>query len=211
MDFIRAFVSSPEKVTAAISKAAVPASADRGSAACCRAAGGVLAGQSCFSQLSHTALHPQGSRPPGPVSPPLTLPLSLSVPRLPGRGPEDEVSPQHLHPVQNRQAPGLVTGPRRLLPQLRAGREYQGEGTPGASGEGGKAPRHQHPGRTALGRGEARLWWHWVLAAARSHPACALQVLLEEEPRDQLCTAVRQQAMLAIAELRYLPIPPGDP
>ena len=75
-DFIRAFVSSPEKVTAAISKAAVPASADRGSAACCRAAGGVLAGQSCFSQLSHTALHPQGSRPPGPVSPRPCVPLS---------------------------------------------------------------------------------------------------------------------------------------
>ena len=49
--------------------------------------------------------------------------------------------------------------------------------------------------------------WHWVLAAARSHPGCALQVLLEEEPRDHLHTAVRQQAMLAIAALRYLPSP----
>lgn len=31
---------------------------------------------------------------------------------------------------------------------------------------------------------------HWVLAAARSHTICALQVLLENEPVDQLCSAV---------------------
>lgn len=67
-----------------------------------------------------------------------------------------------------------------------------------------------------LGRGQrvsgspaAWCWvcWHWVLAAGRPHPSCALQVLLEEEPRDHLHTAVRQQAMLAIAALRYLPSP----
>ncbi|XP_069633948.1 uncharacterized protein [Haliaeetus albicilla] len=34
-----------------------------------------------------------------------------------------------------------------------------------------------------------------------------IKVLLEEEPRDHLHTAVRQQAMLAIAALRYLPGP----
>ncbi|KAM6045018.1 uncharacterized protein LJ206_018852 [Theristicus caerulescens] len=39
----------------------------------------------------------------------------------------------------------------------------------------------------------------------------SIKVLLEEEPRDHLRTAVRQLAMDAIAALRYLPIPPGDP
>lgn len=43
------------------------------------------------------------------------------------------------------------------------------------------------------------------------YPDCALQALLEEEPRDHLRTAVRQLAMDAIAALRYLPIPPGHP
>ncbi|XP_071659205.1 uncharacterized protein [Patagioenas fasciata] len=37
-----------------------------------------------------------------------------------------------------------------------------------------------------------------------------IEVLLAEEPRAQLRTALRQIAMRAIAELRYLPIPPGD-
>jgi len=46
-----------------------------------------------------------------------------------------------------------------------------------------------------------------VLAADRPHPGCALQDLLEEEHRSHLCTAVRQQAMLAIAALRYQPSP----
>lgn len=92
VDFIQAFVNSPGKVTAALSKAAVPAPAGRGSAACCRAAGGVLPGQSCFSQVSHTALHPECSGPAVRASPPLTPPVSLSLfPRLPGGGPEDEV------------------------------------------------------------------------------------------------------------------------
>ncbi|XP_071888450.1 uncharacterized protein [Anas platyrhynchos] len=45
------------------------------------------------------------------------------------------------------------------------------------------------------------LCWHWVSTAARSHPGFALQVLLDEEPRDKLCTVVRQQAMLAISAL----------
>ena len=82
-------------------------------------------------------------------------------------------------------------------------------GHPAPLGKGARPPGTGTLGGQRLGG--VRLWWHWVLAAARSHPACALQVLLEEEPRDQLCTALRQQAMLAIAELRYLPIPPGDP
>jgi len=54
---------------------------------------------------------------------------------------------------------------------------------------------------------QSGVWWHWVLAADRSHPDCALQELLREKPRGHLCTAVRQQAMLAIAALRYLPSP----
>ncbi|XP_071656306.1 uncharacterized protein [Patagioenas fasciata] len=37
-----------------------------------------------------------------------------------------------------------------------------------------------------------------------------IEVLLAEEPRAQLRSALRQIAMRAIAELRYLPIPPGD-
>ena len=49
--------------------------------------------------------------------------------------------------------------------------------------------------------------WCWVLVTARSHPGCTLQELLENEPTDQLCTAVRYQAMLAIAALRYQPSP----
>ena len=36
-------------------------------------------------------------------------------------------------------------------------------------------------------------------------------MLLDKEPRDQLSTPVRQLAMDAIAALRYLPVPPGDP
>jgi len=52
-----------------------------------------------------------------------------------------------------------------------------------------------------------QVFWHRVLAADRPHPGCALQDLLEEENRSHLCTAVRQQAMLAIAALRYLPSP----
>lgn len=51
------------------------------------------------------------------------------------------------------------------------------------------------------------LCWRWVSTAARSHPGFALQVLLDEEPRDKLCTAVWQQAMLAISALRYVPCP----
>lgn len=46
---------------------------------------------------------------------------------------------------------------------------------------------------------------------ARSHPACALQVLLEEEPLEHLHTEVRQQAMLALGNLRYLPDPRSGP
>jgi len=56
-----------------------------------------------------------------------------------------------------------------------------------------------------------RVCWHWVPASARSHPSRAPQMLLDEEPRDQLNTSVRQLAMDAIAELRYLPVPLGDP
>ncbi|KAM9591992.1 maestro heat-like repeat-containing protein family member 7 [Morphnus guianensis] len=48
---------------------------------------------------------------------------------------------------------------------------------------------------------QCQVCWHWVLAADRSHPGCALQVLLKEEPTDHLRTAVRQQAMLAISAL----------
>lgn len=54
---------------------------------------------------------------------------------------------------------------------------------------------------------QCQVCWHWVLAADRSQPGCALQALLQEEPRDHLRTAVWQQAMLAIAALRYLPSP----
>lgn len=41
-------------------------------------------------------------------------------------------------------------------------------------------------------------------------PCSAPQVLLQEDPTDQLSTTVRQQAMLAIAAMRYLPQPPPD-
>lgn len=52
-----------------------------------------------------------------------------------------------------------------------------------------------------------RVCWCWVLAAAGCHPGCALQVLLCEEPREQLTTALRYHCMNAIAALRYLPSP----
>lgn len=48
---------------------------------------------------------------------------------------------------------------------------------------------------------------HGGLVSATSHPGCALQVLLEEEPTDSLHTALRMKAMLTIATLRYLPSP----
>ena len=69
----------------------------------------------------------------------------------------------------------------------------------------GKAPRHQPPGRPGLG--QRWLCWCWVPAAARPHPACALQALLEKEPTDSLRTAFRQRAMETITILRYLPSP----
>jgi len=59
--------------------------------------------------------------------------------------------------------------------------------------------------------GRVRVWWHGVLAAARSYPGRAPQMLLDEEPRHRLRTLVRRLAILAITELRYLPVPPGDP
>lgn len=49
--------------------------------------------------------------------------------------------------------------------------------------------------------------WRWVLALTRSHPGCVLQALVEEEPMGHLHTAVRQQAMLALARMRYVPSP----
>lgn len=46
---------------------------------------------------------------------------------------------------------------------------------------------------------------------ARSHPGCAPQVLLEEEPSEHLRTDVRQEAMLALGDLRYLSSPWSGP
>lgn len=77
----------------------------------------------------------------------------------------------------------------------------------------GKAPRHQPPGRRGLG--QRWLCCCWVPAAPRSHPACALQALLEKEPMDSLRTAFRQKAMETVALLRCVPSPwwqcPGGP
>lgn len=51
--------------------------------------------------------------------------------------------------------------------------------------------------------------WPKETVLLRPVPPCsAPQVLLQEEPTDQLSTTVRQQAMLAIAAMRYLPQPP---
>ena len=46
-----------------------------------------------------------------------------------------------------------------------------------------------------------------LLASVRSYPISALQELLENESTYQLRTAVRYQAMLAIAAMRYQPRP----
>ena len=68
MQFIQAFLKSSEKVNTAISMVAVPASPDRAAGPAARAAGGLLAGQSCCPQVSCTALQPQCSSPAGHVS-----------------------------------------------------------------------------------------------------------------------------------------------
>lgn len=46
-----------------------------------------------------------------------------------------------------------------------------------------------------------------LLTSVKSHSISALQELLENEPVDKLCTALRYQAMLAITSLRYQPSP----
>lgn len=50
--------------------------------------------------------------------------------------------------------------------------------------------------------GPSRVCWCWVPVAARCHPGCALQILLCEEPREQLSTALIYHCINAIAALR---------
>ncbi|KAM9027163.1 uncharacterized protein PRD47_006138 isoform 1-T1 [Ara ararauna] len=52
--------------------------------------------------------------------------------------------------------------------------------------------------------------WRWVLALTRSHPGCVLQALVEEEPMGHLHTAVRQQAMLALARMSNVEMALGE-
>ena len=114
VDFIQAFFKSSEKVTVAISIAAVPVSPDGTHWLCCLLLGALLAGQSC----SPAWLCTPSTLVPLAMSRPLTLPLCLSVPWLPGRDREDAVPRVHLHPLQSCQAQGLVAGPGCLLPQI---------------------------------------------------------------------------------------------
>ena len=74
-------------------------------------------------------------------------------------------------------------------------------GTAEISAVGRRVPLRSGAGRGVTGAPLA------PLTSVRSHPISALQELLEDEPVDQLCTAVRYQAMLAIAALRYKPSP----
>lgn len=46
-----------------------------------------------------------------------------------------------------------------------------------------------------------------ALGAARSHPGCARQDLLEKEPRDRMTSRIRYLAMITINELRCAPRP----
>lgn len=126
VDFIMAFVSSLDKVTVASRTVAVLAFAGRGFAGLWRGAG--------WAELPFS----QCSGPAGCVHPP-TLPVCVSVPRLPGH-PQVHISEECLRPVQDRPETRLDPGHGFILPNVRSGGEYQGEGTPGVLGMGTSTP-----------------------------------------------------------------------
>ncbi|EOA99424.1 hypothetical protein Anapl_07161 [Anas platyrhynchos] len=129
---------------------------------------------------------PQGFGPAGRGCPPNALLVSLWLPGR--RGAEDAVPQQNLRSVHMCHREGK----HKLVENIMVRGCAAGWGR-------GKAPRHQPPGRRGLG--QRWLCCCWVPAAPRSHPACALQALLEKEPMDSLRTAFRQKAMETVALL----------